>query len=161
MGGNHRRKPATEEPSAPPVGISTDVELRPRTKAREIVGLLLLASVCGLGLSAYVAYSDSNVLAGGISAVLLVLTLALWAIRASSPVTHLAVRSGQLEVTRAGGRSVFDLSGGFTPIEVVGRPGDRDWRVLVLRRGMDPFVVDASMVDPREFMDALGRYLPE
>ena len=33
--------------------------------------------------------------------------------------------------------------------------------MLFLRRNMEPFVVDSSMVDPREFMDVLRRYLPE
>ena len=112
-------------------------------------------------VAAYAVYRDPNTLTVGLAAVLLVLTLTLWAIRASSPVIRLAVRSGQLEVTDAGGRSVFDLSGGFTPTEVVGAPGDRSWRVLFLRRGMEPFVVDSSMVDPHEFMETLRRYRPE
>ncbi len=149
-----------ETPAAPPAGVSTDVEFTPRTRARRVVGLVLLAAVCGLAVAAYIAYRDSNTLAIGIAAVLLVLVLALWAIRASSPVAHLAVRSGQLEVTQGGGRFVFDLSGGYTPIEVVGSPGDRDWRVLFLRRNMEPFEIDSSMVDPQEFMDVLRRYLP-
>jgi len=150
-----------EAPAAPPARVSTDVAFTPRTRARQLVGLLLLAAVCGLAVAAYIAYRDSNTLAIGIAAVLLVLVLALWAIRASSPVAHLAVRSGQLEVTQGGGRFVFDLSGGYTPIEVVGSPGDRSWRVLFLRRNMDPFEIDSSMVDPQEFMDVLRRYLPE
>jgi hypothetical protein len=137
------------------------VEFTPRTKAREVVGRLLVACLCGLAVAAYAAISEPDTLTVGLAAVLLVLTLALWAIRASSPITHLAVRSGQLEVTRAGSRSTYDLSGGFTPIEVVGNPGDRGWRVLFLRRGMDPFVVDSSLVDPRAFMEVLRRYRPE
>ena len=64
-------------------------------------------------------------------------------------------------MTQGGRRFVFDLSGGYTPIQVVGSPGDRDWRVLFLRRNEDPFVVDSSMVDPHEFMDVLHHYLPE
>ena len=112
-------------------------------------------------LAASLALRDDNTVAAGLAAVVLVLTLALWAIRASSPVNHLAVRSGQLEVTRGGDRFVFDLSGGYSPIEVVGTPGDRGWRVLFVRRNMEPFVVDSSMVDPREFMDVLRRYRPE
>jgi hypothetical protein len=152
-------EPAPEVPPQP-AGVSTDVEFTPRTRARRVVGLVLLAAVCGLAVAAYIAYRDSNTLAIGIAAVLLVLVLALWAIRASSPVAHLAVRSGQLEVTQGGGRFVFDLSGGYTPIEVVGSPGDRDWRVLFLRRNMEPFEIDSSMVDPQEFMDVLRRYLP-
>jgi|SoiMethySBSTD1v2_1073268.scaffolds.fasta_scaffold281819_3 hypothetical protein len=157
MGGKHRLGPAAE----PPTGASTDVEFRPRTKAREVVGRLIVACLCGLAVAAYAAFLAPDTLTVGLTAVLLVLTLALWAIRTTSPVTHLAVRSGQLVVTEAGGRQLFDLSGGFSPIEVVGTPGDRSWRVLFHRRGMDPFVVDASIVDPRSFMETLQRYRPE
>jgi hypothetical protein len=146
---------------APPAGISTDVEFRPRSKAREVVGRLIVAGLCGLSVATYAAFQAPDTLTLGLAATLLVLTLALWAIRTSSPVTYLAVRSGQLEVTEAGGRQLFDLSGGFSPIEVVGTPGDRGWRVLFHRRGMDPFVVDSSIVDPHTFMDTLRRYRPE
>ena len=45
--------------------------------------------------------------------------------------------------------------------EVVGRPRDRDWKVLFLRRGMDPFVIDASMVDPEHFMKVLRQHRPK
>jgi hypothetical protein len=44
---------------------------------------------------------------------------------------------------------------------VIGRPGDRDWRVLFHRRGMGPYVVDASMVDPAEFMRLLHAHRSE
>lgn len=161
MAASHRRDeqdPAVE-PSEPTAGVSADVEFTPRTGARRFVGLLLLATVCGLALAAFLALRDANPLTVGVTGVLLVVMLGLWGLRASSPVAHLAVRSGQLEVTQGGRRFVFDLSAGYTPIEVVGSPGDRDWRVRFLRRNEDPFVVDASMVDPHEFMDELSRYL--
>jgi len=148
--------------SGPPTtGPSTDVEFTPRTRARRLVGALLLCALAGLVAAAIVAGQDPTTLTVGIAAVLLVLTLVLWAIRASSPVAHLAVRAGQLEVVQGGGRFVFDLSGGFTPIEVVGTPGERRWRVMFLRSNMEPYVIDSSMVDPREFMDVLSRYRSE
>jgi hypothetical protein len=71
------------------------------------------------------------------------------------------VHAGQLEVVQGGGRFVFELASGYTPIEVVGAPGDRNWKVLFVRRNMDPFVIDSSMVDPQEFMEVLRRYRPE
>ena len=163
MAGSHRRdgQDPAAEPSKPTSDVSADVEFTPRTGARRFVGVLLLATVCGLAVAAYLAFRDANPVTVGVTCVLLVVMLGLWGLRASSPVAHLAVRSGQLEVTQGGRRFVFDLSGGYTPIQVVGSPGDRDWRVLFLRRNEDPFVVDSSMVDPHEFMDALHRYLPD
>jgi hypothetical protein len=145
----------------PEVGASTDVEFAPRTGARRFVGWLVLLAFIGLVVTTALAAQDPTTLTVGLAATLLVLTLALWAIRAASPAAHLAVRSGQLEVMQGGGRFVFELHGGYTPIEVIGAPGDRSWKVLFLRRNMDPFVVDASMVDPHAFMDMLRRYRPE
>ncbi len=145
----------------PPVRGSTNVDFQPRTGARRAVGALLLVAVVGLVLAALAAVSDPTTLTVGVAGTMLVLTLALWAIRAASPVAHLSVRGGQLTVVRGGSRLVFDLSGtGYTPVRVEGSPGDRRWKVVFLRRELDPFVIDASMVDPYEFMDVLRRYRP-
>jgi hypothetical protein len=147
--------------AAPPAGASTNVEFTPRTKARSLLGWLLLIAVLGAGVAGYAAYSDPTTLTVGLAGTLTMLVLVLWAIRTGSPSAHLRVHAGQLEVVQGGVRNVFELTGSFTPIEVVGTPGDRDWRVLFLRRNMDPFVIDSSMVDPREFMEVLRRYRPE
>lgn len=146
---------------SPVVGTSTDVEFAPRTATRRLVGWLLVGAVAGLAIAAALAYRDPTTLTVGVAATLAVLTLAIWAIRAASPTVHVSVRSGRLEVVQGGGRFVFELASGHSPFEVVGAPGDRNWKVLFLRRNMDPFVVDSSMVDPRAFMDMLRRYLPE
>jgi len=144
------------------LGVSTNVDFEPRTAARRLVGWLVLLAACGLVAAAMIAYRDPTTLTLGVAATLFVLTLSLWAIRAASPVARLSVHAGQLEVLQGGGRFVFELAGGsFTPIEVVGAPGDRDWKVLFVRRNMDPFVVDSSMVDPHAFMEVLRRYRPE
>lgn len=139
-----------------------NVDFTPRSGARRAVGTLLTAAFAGLVAAGLVAAQNPTTLTIGVAGTLLVLVLALWAIRAASPVAHLSVHAGQLEVVRGGERAVFELaSTGFTPIEVRGRPGQRNWQVLFVRRGMEPFVVDASMVDPHEFMDVLRRYRPE
>jgi hypothetical protein len=147
-------------PSRPAVGLSTNVEFTPRTRARGLLGWLLFVSALGLVGAAFIAAGEPTTLSVGISGTLLVLVLLLWAIRAASPVAHLKVRAGQLEVVRGGERFVLDLGAAYTPIEVIGTPGERRWKVLFMRPGMEPFVVDASMVDPREFMDVLRRYRP-
>lgn len=155
--GNRTGRPA----GPPPAGASTNVDFAPRTGARALLGLLLLIALAGAVGAGYAAYRDPTTLTTGLAGTLVVLVLVLWAIRASSPVAHLSVHAGQLEVVQGGGRFVFELAGSFTPIEVVGMPGDRHWKVLFLRRNMDPFVIDSSMVDPREFMDMLRHYRPE
>lgn len=156
-----RPTPPAPRRSAAPVGLSTNVEFTPRTRARTVVGWLLFLAALGTVGAGFVAAGEPTTLTVGVAGTLLVLTLLLWAIRAASPVARLRVRAGQLEVVRGGDRFVLDLGGAaYTPIEVVGTPGERRWKVLFMRRGMDPFVVDTSMVDAREFMDVLRRYRP-
>ncbi|GAA4820277.1 hypothetical protein GCM10025786_29760 [Nocardioides caeni] len=55
----------------------------------------------------------------------------------------------------------FDIRKPDTQVEVSGRPGDPSWSVRFLRRGLDPFVVDASMVDPDTFLHQLREFRPE
>ena len=61
---------------------------------------------------------------------------------------------------RQGGRFVFDLASVYTPVEVHGTPGRHGWKVVFLRRGMTPFVVDRTMVDPDDFMRVLSFFRP-
>ncbi|WP_181407607.1 hypothetical protein [Nocardioides sambongensis] len=44
---------------------------------------------------------------------------------------------------------------------MIGRPGDSGWQVRFRRRGLDPYVVDASMVDPHAFVRQLREWRPE
>lgn len=55
----------------------------------------------------------------------------------------------------------FDVRRPDTRLEVVGTPGDTEWSVRFLRRHMDPFVVDATMVDPHDFMARLREHRPD
>lgn len=43
----------------------------------------------------------------------------------------------------------------------IGNPGERDWKVLFLRRSLAPLTVDSSMVDPEDFTAALRTWRPE
>ncbi|MCW2797619.1 hypothetical protein [Nocardioides sp.] len=157
------REPAPDpQPEAPmAVGRSTNVDFAPKTGTRRLVGILLLISVAATAVAGYVAYNDRTTFNQGVAGTLGLLTLVVWAVRAGSTVPRLSVRSGQLEIRAGDGRFVFDLASRYTPIEVVGRPGERGWKVLFLRRSMAPYVVDASMVDAEEFMRVLRQHRPE
>jgi hypothetical protein len=143
------------------VGVSTNADFAPRTGPRRLVGLLLLVSLVGTAVAGYRAYADDTTFNLGLAGTLGMLTLVIWAVRTGSAPVRMSVRSGQLEVVSSEGRFVFDLASRYTPIEVVGRPGRRGWKVLFLRRSMAPFVVDASMVDPEEFMRVLRQHRPD
>jgi hypothetical protein len=97
----------------------------------------------------------------GLAAIAVLATAMLWAIRAGASVTKLAVHQGQLEVVQQGGRFVFDLASQYTMVQVHGQPGKRGWKVLFPRRGMAAFTVDASMVDPDDFMRVLRFFRPQ
>ena len=86
------------------------------------------------------------------------LILVLWAVWASSPVSHLHVHGGVLEVRRAGTTQRFDLTSHYTLLRVEGKPSSTRWRVLIDRPTGVPFIIDRSMVDPRAFMKVLKAY---
>ena len=125
-----------------------------------MLGLLLLVLVPTTVGAGYLAYDDPTTLTVGAAGTLLVLTLAIYAVRVSSTPARLAIHGGQLEVVRGNQREVFDLTSRFTRIEVVGRPGRPGWKVLMARFGRDPLVIDSSMVDPTSFTSALERHRP-
>ncbi len=157
-----------KEPKAPraaktataPEQVPHTVEFAPRVGTRRVVGLLLLVALAATAVSAYAAYQDRSTTNFEVAGGLAVLTAILWAIWASSSVTTLSVRGGQLEIVRAGSRHRFDMASDYTPIEIIGEPGSRNWKVLFHRKSMAPFVVDASMVDPAEFTRVVRHYRP-
>jgi len=144
--------------SGPEVGPSLNVEFEPKIAARRVIGLLLLVALIVTAGAAYLAYDDPRPVTLGAAGTLLAVTLVLYAVRAGSTPTLVAIRSGQLEVTRGKTHEVFDLTSRFTRIEVVGKPGGRGWKVLFGRFGRDPLVINSSIVDPQKFTAELERY---
>ncbi len=157
----------TPAPAPAPAPVDEDLAhptFRPRRTARLVTGLLLLASLgvtALLAREAYVGRADlvvADLVPVGIAAAL---TLVLWAVRSSTSVARLSVEGGQLTITRNGETWRCDLTGRATPVEVLGRPGRRGWKVVFARRGRPPYVVDASMVDPVHFTRVLTHYRPD
>lgn len=146
---------------APAADGSGNIVFPPRTGLRRLAGLVLLLVLAAAAVAAYVAYDRPTTFAVGIAVTLGVLALVVWAVRAGSTTARLTVVAGQLEVVTGDGRFVFDLKSSYTPIEVDGEPGVRGWRVLFHRRGMAPFVIDSTMVDPAEFMRVLRHHRPD
>lgn len=153
------RTPGAPDPAGRPRPPAAHVEFRPRASVRRLTGLVLLASVAATVITAYAAWHDPVAPRIGTALVFAVLTGFVWAVRAGTTPARVTLRGGQVEVVRGERREVFDLTSSYTPVEVVGRPGERGWRVVFVRRGMPPFVIDASMVDAREFAAAIEPYL--
>ncbi len=145
-----------QAPASTPMEMPAVYEFAPLKSSRRFLSLMLIGALAGSGYFGYLAYLTRDSVDIGVAAIAILVTLVIWGIRAGASVTRLSVRQGQLEIVRQGGRMVFDLTSRYTTIEVVGRPGSKKWKVLFLRRGVPPVVVDATMVDGREFMKILG-----
>lgn len=166
-------EPAPAEPTPPtrpprrrrttePTPVPSTVTFPPRRGPRRVLGLALLLMLTATGVAGWSAYQEPDVESLTLLGTLATLTLVTWAVRAGSALTTLEVVGGQLHVHQGGRRTTFDLTSAYTPVEVVGRPGRRGWKV-VLGRGTArrPFVVDGGLVDPVRFTEVLRRYRPE
>ncbi len=153
-------EPVRPERTATPAGVSTTVRFPPKKGARRLMGTVLVLVLLATAGAGYLAYDQPGPVTTGLAATLGVLLLVTWAVRAGTPLTRMAVKGGQLDIRQGGLHLKFDLSSHYTPIEVQGTPGQRDWRVLFGRGTMRPFVVDSSIVDPNDFMEVLWRYRP-
>ncbi len=97
----------------------------------------------------------------GVVIVLLALGLAWGALRTRVVPVEVSVVRGIVYVQQGESTHRFDLRKPETPVEVVGRPGQAGWAVRFPRRGLDPFVVDGSMVDAEEFLGRLREFRPD
>jgi len=68
---------------------------------------------------------------------------------------------GVLAVERGGRKESFDLYDRATDLKVVGRPGQRRWRVELSRPGTSAVVLDARQVDADALTRELLRWRPE
>ena len=148
-------------PIAPTMEMPSVYEFAPLKTSRRFLTMMLLGGLILSGYLGYTAYLSRDSIEIGIAGIVVFATLVIWGIRAGASVTRLTVRSGQLEIVRQGGRQVFDLTSHYTPIEVLGKPGSKKWKVLFLRRGMAPAVIDSTMVDGKDFMRILGFFRPD
>lgn len=151
---------APRAPEPTPAASGEVVDLSLGAGRRRFAMLAVAATAVATTCAAYLALRSPGPLTIGLAGVLAALTV-LAASRSGAPATTVTVRGGELEILHGGSRYRFDLLGHGIPVDVVGRPGDRGWHVLFHRRGVAPFVVDASMVDPVAFTDLLRQYRPE
>jgi hypothetical protein len=111
-------------------------------------------------LAAAIAYGDPRAVTVGFAVVMLAATAGLWRLRGRRRTGSVLAAGSRIEVRRGGSRHVFDLADTGSPVDVIGTPGRRGWRVLFYRRGLPPYVVDASLVDPDLFMSVLRAHRP-
>ena len=151
-----RRRPRATPPTPDDEGLPYVVEFTPRRGPQLLVTAVLLVCLASTGVVGWIAYHDRTQTVVASAAALATLTAFVWAVRAGSSPTRMTVTGGRLEIRRSGGRHVFDLTSPALSIEERGRAGDRGWKVVFVRRGLGPFVVDASMVDPHAVQPRAG-----
>jgi hypothetical protein len=150
--------PRREEPAAAEMpGLYT---FRPRRMVRRVLTVAMLVAMAACAYVVRAALESKDTAGIGLAAIVVLATAMLWAIRAGASVTTLVLRQGQLEIRQQGSRFKLDIASPYTLIEVRGEPGRRGWQVVFPRRGLEPFVVDASMVDPHDFMRVLRFFRP-
>lgn len=151
------RVPAADGRVAAPPGL---VLFSPRRGARRALTVLAILAVAGLAVAGPVAWQartgTTYAVAGGLTA----LVVALWSARGRATGTQVSIEDGVLRVVQGASQHRFPLTGTYPPIDVVGDPGHRGWKVLIQRKGMAPYAVTRSMVDPAEFTDAIRRFRP-
>jgi hypothetical protein len=133
----------------------------PKRTSRRLLTISLLIGLVASAWFVREAVEVKDTPSMGLAAIVVLATAMVWAIRAGASITRLEVHQGQLQVIQQGGRFIFDLASQYTLFEVHGHPGRRGWKVLFPRRGMEPFTVDATMVDPDDFMRVLRFFRPQ
>lgn len=150
-----KRPPAAKEPEVP-----RDYTFAPRRGTRNALTVALLGWVAASIAMGVVSYEQRTSTWYIITGLAVFLTAITWALRAGTAVARLRVVGGILQIQKAGRTDVFSLIDDFQVIDVVGRPGGMSWQVHFLRAGLEPYVVDSSMVSPHEFMRVLAYYRP-
>lgn len=143
------------------LNASTDADFPERGGARRALSVVLLVVLAGTAAASYLAAREPTTATVGVAGTLGFLVLVVWAVRAGCTTTKLTIHRGQLSVRRGGRTEVVDIASHYTPVAIVGEPGQRHWTVLVEREGLPLVVINRSMVDPYWFTTVLYRLRPE
>lgn len=126
-----------------------------------ILSLTLAATAVVAAMVVFLTLINGKLLTPfGLVIVLIAIALAWGAARTRVQPVEVSITRGIVYVDRGDSSYRFDIRNGRTAVEMLGRPGDSGWQVRFARRHMEPFVIDASMVDPHEFTRQLREHLP-
>ncbi|KAA1427503.1 hypothetical protein [Nocardioides antri] len=127
-----------------------------------VLSIILAATSVVAGMVALLALVNGNLFTPfGFAMILATLVLAYAATKTRVPSVEVSVTHGVVSIRKGETSYRFDVRNPGTQVDMVGQPGDSSWAVYFHRKGMDDFVVDASMVDAREFARQLREYRPE
>jgi len=152
--------PTPPEPRIQPEGVPDLVELRSPSSSAVITVLLGLGALVAAGIAVYEAYLDRLTTPPGLAASAVTILLVVIVGRARGAAARVWLEQGVLHVEEGDSHRRFDLTTPSTKVEMIGRPGARRWKVLFLRKGMAPYELNAGMVDPVPFVEAIRPYRP-
>jgi hypothetical protein len=155
-------EPEPEPEPAAPVGAASAARSYHERRGAGTTGLVFagvaLLGLIGVGL---LVSQDALDTPAGILLCLVTVGLLLVAFRRTSTASSVSVEDGALRLMFGDRHHTFYLTSPSTRLEMVGAPGDRDWKLQVLRRGMAPVSVDSRVVDPVAFTEVIRQWRPE
>lgn len=127
------------------------------------LSVILGVTAAVAGFVALLALINGNLFTPfGIIIVALAIGLTWAAVNTRVVPVEVSVTRGMVYVTQGESSHRFDVRSSATAVEMVGQPGETGWQLRFPRRGgLEPFVIDASMVDPIEFVAKLREWRPE
>jgi hypothetical protein len=136
------------------------VEFRSPSSSAVVTVLLGVGALVAAGVAVYEAYLDRLTTPSGLVASAVTVLLVILVGRAKGAAGRVWLDHGVLHVDEGDSHRRFDLTTPNTKVEMVGGPGTRRWKVLLLRKGMSPYEIDSRLVDPEQFVAALKPWRP-
>jgi hypothetical protein len=127
-----------------------------------VLSLVLWATAVVSGMVVLLALLNHNLFSiFGIFMLLVTIGLGYAAMRTRVDPVEVSVVRGLVYVKKGEDTHRFDVRNPATQVQQVGLPGQPGWKVEFARKGMEPYVIDGSMVDPAEFVGQLKEWRPE
>lgn len=150
--------PVVRPTPAPAPGL---VLFAPRRGARRLLTVASALGLVAVGVACLMAWDLRSTTSYAVLGGLTLLAFALGSARGRATGTVVSIEDGILRIAQGPSQHRFPLTSAYPPIDVLGEPTDRGWKVLIQRKGMGPFVVTSRMVDAVEFTEALRRFRPQ
>ncbi len=152
---------AREGDSDTDTDTDTDGSYRARRGAGFLGGLVALLALGGLAGIGLLVTRDELMTTPGIALSVVTGVLLLITLLRTSSDQSVTLQDGTLKLVFGDRQHTFYLTSASTQLEMVGEPGHRGWRILILRRGMPPVVIDSRTVEPHAFTAAVRHWRPE
>ncbi len=152
-------RPAPRQPEPAPAAPES-IRFAPRGHRPVLTILLALASLSAAAAAVYLAYGDRLTSGPGLLATAATVVLAVTVGRMGRDVTTVTIERGIVHVTAGRTSERADLSSPTTLVELIGQPGQRGRKVMLVRKTRGPLSIDDSMVDLDAFIEAVRHWRP-